>query len=90
MGFPTNSTNLGLAGVFKWLLLIASTPCWIKAWHGIVDRVTATGYGRFGSASTRLLSGDEALRYGLKNVLYAALLVAAAWAVWRIWQRNED
>lgn len=90
MGFPTNSTNLSLAGALKWLLVIASIPCWFKAWQGVVGRETATGYGRSGAASTRLLTGDEALAFGLWNVLYGVLLLAAAWAVWFFWQRNED
>jgi hypothetical protein len=85
-----NTTNLSIAGVVKWLLVIASFPCLIKAWQGIVSRTTATGYGRFDVNSSQLLTGGDAVRYGLLNVLYAALLIGAAWAIWFFWQQYED
>jgi hypothetical protein len=85
-----NSTNLSLAGVVKWLLVIASLPCLVKAWQGVVQRTTATGYLRSDASTAQLLTGGDAVRYGLLNILYAALLIGAAWAVWFFWQQYED
>jgi hypothetical protein len=85
-----NTTNLSIAGVVKWLLVIALFPCLIKAWQGIVSRTTATGYLRSDASTSRLLTGSDAVWYGLLNVLYAALLMGAAWAIWFFWQQYED
>jgi hypothetical protein len=87
MGFPTNDGGLSIAAVVKWLLAIASLPSFVKAYQGIVERKTATSFGRSTGDS---LEGERALRYGLANLAIAALLVAGAWAVWRFWQSNED
>jgi len=85
-----NSTGLSFLGIIKWLLVIMSLPCFIKAWQGIIDRQTATGYGRGDAGTTQLLTGGVAIRYGLLNLLFAALFIAAAWAIWYFWQQYED
>jgi hypothetical protein len=85
-----NTTGLSFLGVVKWLLVIASLPCFVKAWQGSVGRETATGYGRSDPSTTMLLTGADAVKYGLLNLLYAALLLAAAWAIWYFWQQYED
>jgi hypothetical protein len=85
-----NSTGLSFTAIVKWLLVIASLPCLVKAWQGIIGRVTATGYGRSDASTTQLLTEGAAVRYGLLNLLYAALLLGAAWALWYFWQRYED
>lgn len=90
MSMPDNTTGLSFLGVVKWLLVIASLPCFVKAWQGIVGRETATGYARSAAGSTALLTGADAVNYGLLNLLYAALLLAAAWALWYFWQQYED
>lgn len=87
---PQNTTGLSIAGVVKWLLVIAALPCLVKAWQGIVDRTTATGYGRSDAATAQLLTGTDALWFGLQNLLFAALLFGAAWAIWYFWQQYED
>ena len=85
-----NSTNLSIPGVIKWLLLIAALPCLVKAWQGIIGRETATGYGRGDAARAMLLTGPDALRYGMLNLLGALALCTAAWAIWHFWQQYED
>jgi hypothetical protein len=81
---------MSLAAVVKWLLVIGSLPCFVKAWQGIVLRTTATGFGRADAASTRLLTGGEAVKYGLVSLLFAALLLGAAFCVWYFWQKYQD
>lgn len=84
--FPQNTTNLSFAGVVKWILIVGSLPCFVKAYQGIVQRVSATSMGR---TTGNLLMGDEALKYGIQNLLIALLFLASSWAVWFFWQRNE-
>lgn len=79
---PENSTGLSFLGTVKWLLLILSLPCLIKAWQGIIVRQTSDGY--------RLLTDGAAIASGWWNLLYAFLLIGAAWAIWYFWQRYED
>ena len=85
-----NSTGLSVPGVIKWILVIAALPCLVKAWQGIVQGVTATGYARGDASSAMLLTGSDAVKYGLLNLLYAGLLFTGAWAIWYFWQRYED
>jgi hypothetical protein len=85
-----NTTNLSFLGVVKWLIVIGSFPCFIKAWQGVIGRQTATGYGRFDAGSTQLLTGADAIKYGLWNLLYGVLAIGAAWAIWYFWQQYED
>lgn len=72
----------------KWLLAIVSVPFWMKAWGGIFEREVSTLYGRNDPAEE--LTGRAALHFGLWNLLYGALCIAAAWAVWYFWQQNEE
>jgi len=81
--FPKNTTELSFAGVCKWVLVVFSIPFWVGAWQGIVERKAAI-------SRSEVVTGGEALRIGLFNVLYAILFLIAAWAVWYFWQRNED
>ena len=67
-----------------------SLPCFVKAWQGIIGRQTATGYGRYDASTTQLLAGADAVKFGLLNLLYAAIFIAAAWAIWHFWQQYED
>ena len=85
-----NSTGLSISGLIKWILLIAEIPCVINAWQGIVNGVTATGYSRSDAGRAELLTGHDALWFGLRKMLWAALLTGAAWAIWFFWQRYED
>lgn len=84
-----NTTGLSVTGIIKWLLVIASLPCLIKAWQGVIVRVTATGYGPRDVNRSYLLTGWDAVRYGWLNLLYAVLLIAGAWALWYFWQQYE-
>ena len=90
MSWPENTTNLSVAGVLKWLFIIASLPCFFKAFQGIVLQKTASGYGQMGASSTELFTGTEAVKYGLENLGLAALSLGIAWALWFFWQQNED
>jgi len=83
---PDNSTGISFLGIVKWLLLILSLPCLVKAWQGIIMRQTAYG----GRSDPQPLTGAAAMSYGLWNLLYAILLIVAAWALWYFWQRYED
>lgn len=85
-----NSTGLSLAGVFKWLFIIASIPCFMKAFQGIIGRETSTGYGRGDAGSVQLFTGWDAVRFGFVNLLYGAGCMAVAWALWYFWQQNEE
>lgn len=85
-----NSTGLSFAGIVKWFLIVASLPCFVKAWQGIIGHTTATGYSRSDAATTQLVTGSDAVRYGLLNLLYAVLCLGTAWAIWFFWQRYED
>src|SRR3989442_10488365 len=85
-----NTTGLSVLGIVKWLLVIASLPCVVKAYQGIIQCETATGYARSDAARASLLTGTDAVKFGLLNLLFAALLIAAAWAVWYFWQQYED
>lgn len=37
-----------------------------------------------------LLTGPDAVKFGLLNLLYTVLLNAGAWAIWYFWQQYED
>lgn len=87
---PENTTGLSLAGVIKWLLVIAALPCLVRAWQGIVHRMTSTAYGSSGFDRSQLLTGNAAVWFGVENLLIAAILIAVAWAVWYFWQQYED
>ena len=87
---PENSTNISFVGVAKWFLVVFSLPCFVKAWQGISLRLTATGYSRSEVTRSQLLTGKEALAYGLENLLMGILLLLAAGALWFFWQRNEE
>lgn len=88
---PTNTTGLSIIGFIKWILVISSLPCFVKAWQGIVEHVTSAGYGRFDvNTGNRLLLGPDAVRFGLLNLLYGIAFLSVAWAVWFFWQRYED
>jgi hypothetical protein len=87
MSWPTNVTDLSLAGAIKWLLLIFTIPFWIGAWHGIIEGEVRAYDARSGNYS---VYGTEAIRAGVLQLLYAGILIALAWAVWRFWQSNED
>lgn len=81
-----NSTGLTLAGIVKWILLISTLPLFVKVWQGLVSRQTTNNTGRFG----QLVTGSDAIREGLLSLLYAALCIAGAWAIWYFKERNED
>ena len=81
--WPTNSTGLSFAGVLKWLLMVLSLPSFVGAYRGIVGQRVAIN-------KSTLVTGTEAVRHGLFNLLVAACFLAASWAVWYFWQRNED
>ena len=81
--FPKNSTGMSFAGACKWVLVLFSIPFWVRSWQGIVERKAAI-------SKSEVVGGDEAFRIGLLSVVYACLLMAAAWAVWFFLQRNED
>ena len=85
-----NSTDLSVPGVIKWVLIIGACPCLIKAYQGLVNKKTATGYGSIGASRTNLLLGDDAVKFGWENLGMAALFLAAAWAIWFFWQQHED
>lgn len=82
-----NSTNLSLAGVVKWILIISSMPLFVKAWQGLIQHKSATNYGR---TTGDLLEGGEAIAYGWQSLGLALLLLGVAYLVWRFWQENED
>jgi len=87
---PENSTNMSVAGVLKWLCLIASIDPTIKAFQGIVLRRTAeVDQGDLfvpGHAATQA----AAVKEGLLHLGVAAFFWLIAWALWYFWQRNED
>lgn len=86
---PQNTTGLSILGFIKWALIISSFPCLVKAWQGIILHQSATGYGRYDSAASKLVTGGDALSFGIQNLLLAAVLLAAAWAIWYFWQQYE-
>ena len=85
--FPDNSTNLSVAGVFKWIAIISGGVMLYKAFQGIVLKTGAMGSER---SVGMPLTGADAVHWGLANLGYAAIAFAIAWALWFFWQRNED
>lgn len=72
----------------KWFLAIVSIPFWMNAWSGVVAR--SVTHAKAKSGPVEVLTGNDALRYGLVQAGYALLFLAAAFAVWFFWQRNEE
>lgn len=86
--FPQNSTGLSFAGIVKWFLVIVGLLFLPAAWSGIVSRQVTHAESK--SGPVEVLTGNDALRYGLVQAGYALLFLAAAFAVWFFWQRNEE
>ncbi len=86
MSMPDNTTNLSVLGVVKWLMVIGSLPLLWTAWQGIVQQQVAGN----GPPAAQVLTGREAVWFGAQSLLWAALLLAGAWALWFFWQRYED
>lgn len=84
-----NSTGLSLSGFLKWAILIVSIQFVIKAYQGIVNKVSATGLG-IRSGPGELVTEGAAVRYGWQSLGYAVVCWAIAWAIWFFIQRNED
>lgn len=78
--FPQNSTGLSFAGIVKWILMIVSIPFWLNAWSGIVSRNVTHAESK--SGPVEVLTGSDALRFGLSQAGYALLFLASAFAVW--------
>lgn len=81
--FPTNSTGLSLAGILKWIAIIA---CGVNVWIGlsaIISKKTSPD-------RSTLLVGNDAVRQGFVNLGWALGLGLLAFAIWFFWQRNED
>lgn len=87
---PKNTTNLSVAGYFKWIALIASIGPVFKAFQGLVLRETATGMPSRSTVPGSVVIADDAIREGLLSLLVAATFWAIAWALWFFFQRHEE
>ncbi len=88
--FPENSTNLSLAGVFKWFFLIASIPLVMQAYQGIVVKETSSNAGSRRGQAGEFLTGNQAVAKGWEALGGAGLCWLIAAAIWYFWQRNEE
>lgn len=86
MKVPFNTTNLSIAGVVQWLLLLMAGISLIPAYQGIVNRKLQTG----GRSRVEFLYGSDAVRAGFAALLVAGGFALGAFLVWYFWQRNED
>lgn len=87
---PTNSTNLSLAGIFKWMFIISSLPLLIHAKQGLIDQVAASGAPSRRGNVGELLTGADAQAKGWQALQAALICWAIAWALWFFIQRREE
>ena len=87
MAWPTNVTDMSLAGAIKWLLLIFTVPFWMGAWQGIVRKEILAFNTKSGN---HFVYGNDAVKAGLMQLAEVAVLVTLARAVWRFWESAED
>lgn len=81
--FPTNSTNLSLSGVLKWLAIILGGACLFIGGQTLVT-------GKTTGPNSMVVTGAEATHAGLMDLVRGVILLAVAFAIWRFWQSNED
>ncbi len=74
--WPSNDTQLSLAGILKWLAILVGC---FSLWSGVNDLLGRTD-----------LEAGKAHAQGLGELGWSVAGFATAFALWFFWQRNEE